>query len=94
MRSSFVLLKTVSTMAPSKAPLTALKDLRVSSNQIPAFGLVPNTSIQKKPLFSYHSAFYSSTSASAIESHLSAVGVVSPQVRIFGVHVTSLRSMY
>ena len=76
-------------MAPSKAPLTALEDLRMSSNQIPAFGLVPNTSNQKKPLLIYHSAFYSSASASATESHLSVAVVVSTWIRIFGVHVTS-----
>ena len=68
-------------MAASKAPLIALKDLRVSSHQIPAFGLIPNTSIQKKPLLIYHSAFHSSVSASSIESHLSTVGVVDPQWR-------------
>ena len=68
-------------MAPSKAPLKALKDVRVSSHQIPAFDLIPNTSIQKKPLLVYHSAFHSSVSASTIESHLSAVGVVTPQWR-------------
>ena len=32
-------------MAPSKAPLTLLKDLRVSSYQIPSFDRFPNTSI-------------------------------------------------
>lgn len=68
-------------MVTSKAPVTALKDLRVSSILIPAFGLIPNTSIQKKPLLIYYSAFHSSASASTIESHLSAVGVVSPQWR-------------
>lgn len=81
MRSSFASLRIRSIMAPSKAPLTALKDLRVTSNQVPAFGLIPNTSNQKKPLLIYHSAFHSSASASVIESHLSAVGVVSPQWR-------------
>ena len=68
-------------MATSKAPLTALKNLRVSSYQIPAFKLIPNTSIQMKPLLIYHSAFHSSASASNIESHLSAVKVVTPQWR-------------
>lgn len=68
-------------MATSKAPLKALKDLRVSTYQIPAFDLIPNTSIQKKPLLIYHSAFHSSASASTIESHLTAVGVVSPKWR-------------
>ena len=68
-------------MSTSRAPLTALSDLRVSSYQIPAFDLIPNTSIQNKPLLIYHSAFHSSASASAIESHLSTIGVVSPQWR-------------
>ena len=68
-------------MAKSTAPLTELKELRFSSHQIPAFSLIPNTSIQKKPLLIYHSAFHTSASASAIESHLSAVGAVSPQWR-------------
>ena len=68
-------------MDTSKTPLTALRDLRVSSYQVAAFKLMPNTSIQKKPLLIYHSAFHSSTSASAIESHLSDVGVVNPQWR-------------
>lgn len=68
-------------MAVSKAPLTPLKQLRVSSHQIPAFARLPNTSIQQKPLLIYHSAFPPSTSASAIECHLSALSVVTPQWR-------------
>ncbi|MCJ1454059.1 hypothetical protein MMC28_004409 [Mycoblastus sanguinarius] len=68
-------------MVGSKAPMTPLKDLRVFPHQIPAFDRIPNTSIQKKPLLIYHSAFHSSASASTIESHLSAVNVVSPQWR-------------
>lgn len=68
-------------MATSKARLTALKDLRVSSHLIPAFDLIANTSIQKKPLLIYHSAFHPCASAVAIERHLTAVGVVSPQWR-------------
>ena len=74
--SNFILM-----MATSKAILTPLKDIRVSSYQIPAFGRIPNTSIQKKPLMIYHSAFEKSASASTIEDHLSSVGVVSPQWR-------------
>ena len=81
MHSSSAFPKLFSAMTPSKAPLTVLQDLRVSSHQIPAFDLLPNTSIQKKPLLIYHSAFHSSASASAIETHLSNVGVVSPQWR-------------
>ncbi|KAI9711653.1 MAG: hypothetical protein M1812_007086 [Candelaria pacifica] len=61
--------------------LTPLKNLRISKHQIPAYGLIPNTSIQNKPLLIYHSAFPNSTSASAIESHLSQIGVVTPQWR-------------
>ena len=68
-------------MAGSKAPLTLLKDLRVSSHQIPSFDRIPNTSIQKKPLLIYHSAFLTKTSASMIESHLKAVDSVEPQWR-------------
>lgn len=67
-----------STMATSKAPIAPLKDLRVSSYQLPAVNHIPNTSIQGKPLMIYHSAFHSNISASDIESHLSAVGVVEP----------------
>ena len=68
-------------MAASKAPLTPLKELRVSSHQIPLFERIPNTSIQKKPLLIYHSAFHPSISASTIENHLSIVGIVTPQWR-------------
>ncbi|KAK4697055.1 hypothetical protein P7C71_g961, partial [Lecanoromycetidae sp. Uapishka_2] len=67
-------------MATSKNPLTLFKDLRVSSHQIPAFERLPNTSIQKKPVLIYHAAFHHA-SASTIETHLSTVGVVSPQWR-------------
>lgn len=81
MRSSVAFLNHLSTMTTSKVPLTALIELRVSSHQIPAFDLIPNTSIQKKPLLIYHSVFHSSASASAIESHLSTVGVVDPHWR-------------
>lgn len=65
-------------MASKLAPL---KDLKVLKYQIPAHGLTPNTSIQHKPLMIYKSAFPSSTSASAIESHMSSIGVVTPQWR-------------
>lgn len=68
-------------MLSAKAILTPPSDLRVSRHQIPAQGLVPNTSLQHHPLLIYHSAFLSPTSASAIESHLSSVGVVDPQWR-------------
>ena len=58
-----------------------LKTLRVSSFQIPNYNLLPNTSIQHRPLLIYHSAFPSSTDASVIESHLTKTGVVEPQWR-------------
>ena len=61
--------------------LTALKELKVLSHQIPAHGLTPNTSIQNKPLLIYRSAFPSNASADDIEGHLESVGVVSPQWR-------------
>lgn len=73
--------KHASNMSP-KVSLAPLSSLRVSKHQIPAHSLVPNTSIQHKPLLIYHSAFEPSTaSASAIESHLSSIGVVDPQWR-------------
>ena len=68
-------------MATAKAALTALQDLRVSTYQIPALDLIPNTSIQKKPLLIYRSAFQQSVSAAAIETHLLSVGIVEPQWR-------------
>ncbi|EME86244.1 uncharacterized protein MYCFIDRAFT_151261 [Pseudocercospora fijiensis CIRAD86] len=61
--------------------LTPLKDLRVLKHQIPSHGLTPNTSIQNKPLLLYKSAFPRSTTASEIESHLSSIGVATPQWR-------------
>ena len=60
-------------MATSRAHLTALIDLRVSSHQMTALNLFPNTSTQKKPLLIYHSAFHLSASACSIEQHLSRV---------------------
>lgn len=62
------------------APLTPLTSLRVSTHLIPSFGNIPNTSLSAKPLLIYHSAF-SSPTATAIEAHLTAVGVVTPQWR-------------
>ncbi|KAL9108343.1 MAG: hypothetical protein Q9187_008307 [Circinaria calcarea] len=67
-------------MGGSKLSLTPLKSLRTSSFQIASFNRIPNTSIQHKPLLVYHGAFQSSP-ASAIESHLSSTGVVTPQWR-------------
>lgn len=62
--------------------LRPLSALTVSKHQIPAHNLTPNTSIQNKPLFIYHSAFEPArASASAIESHLTSIGAVTPQWR-------------
>ena len=58
-----------------------LKSLKLSSHQIGAHQLTPNTSIQHKPLMIYHQAFPPKISASAIESHLTKIGVVTPQWR-------------
>lgn len=63
------------------AKLTPLASLRVSKHQIPAHNLIPNTSVQKKPLLHYHGIFPPSITASVIESHLTSVGVVDPQWR-------------
>jgi len=65
------------------AKLTPLKDLTILRHQIPAHGLTPNTSLSHKPLLIYRSAFPSSPALtpSLIESHLSSVGVVTPQWR-------------
>jgi uncharacterized protein YjlB len=61
--------------------LKPLSSLKVSTHQIPAHGLIPNTSIQNKPLSIYHSCFPTTITASAIEAHLKSVGVVTPQWR-------------
>jgi hypothetical protein len=66
-------------MAPLS--LTALSSLTVSTHQIPAHALIPNTSISHKALLIYHSCFPPTASASAIEAHLKATGVVVPQWR-------------
>ena len=63
------------------ATLTPLKELRVTKHLIPAHGLIPNTSIQNKPMMIYHAAFNSKPPASAIEEHLSSIGAVQPQWR-------------
>lgn len=59
--------------------ITPFSKLRVSKHQIPSFHSIPNTSIQNKPLFIYHTAFKGS--ASEVEAHLNSVGVVVPQWR-------------
>lgn len=66
---------------PSKLSLTPLSSLRVTRHQIPKHGLIPNTSIQHKPLTIYHSAFPASASVAQIEAHLRSIGVCVPQWR-------------
>ncbi|GAB1731646.1 hypothetical protein NU195Hw_g4132t1 [Hortaea werneckii] len=62
--------------------LTPLKDLQVLTHQIPSYNLTPNTTLHNKPLLIYRSAFPPPlTNASLIESHLTSVGVVTPQWR-------------
>ncbi|KAF2456084.1 RmlC-like cupin domain-containing protein [Lineolata rhizophorae] len=73
-------------MSPSLLPVTPLDLLRVSRHRIPAHGLTPNTSIQNRPLLIYHGAFApfpgaAGPGASAVESHMSAVGAALPQWR-------------
>ncbi|KAF6791662.1 hypothetical protein CMUS01_16224 [Colletotrichum musicola] len=67
-------------MSTKLAP-TSLSSLRVSKHLIPAHNLLPNTSIQHKPLMIYNSSIPSMRTASAIEAHLTSVGVVEPQWR-------------
>ena len=72
----------VNTTTKALLPITPLASLRVSRHQIPAHGLIPNTSIHGKPLTIYHGAFPSpDLTASQIESHLQSVGVCLPQWR-------------
>ncbi|KAJ9133866.1 Cupin domain-containing protein [Pleurostoma richardsiae] len=64
--------------------VTPLAVLRTSKHFIPSHGLLPNSSIQSKPLLIYHTAFApydDGVPASAIESHLISLGVVTPQWR-------------
>ena len=65
----------------SSITVAPLKQIRVSRHQIPSHGLIPNTSIQNKPLYIYQGVFQPSVSASNIETHLTSVGVVVPQWR-------------
>jgi uncharacterized protein YjlB len=65
-------------MTAKPIPLTSL---RISKHQIPAHNLIPNTSLQQKPLLHYHAVFPPTISASGIESHLTSIGVVDPQWR-------------
>ncbi|KAI0645296.1 RmlC-like cupin domain-containing protein [Trametes meyenii] len=60
-------------------PLTPLAALQVERHQIPAHGLIPNTSIQRLPLIIYRGVFPAPTpAAEQIESHIVAVGVCEP----------------
>jgi len=68
------------------------KSLRVECFQIPAYQLIPNTSIQKKPLMIYRSAFNSQVDARVIESHLSSKGVVDPAWRYTMYNTTHFHS--
>ncbi|KAE9363709.1 hypothetical protein N431DRAFT_389825 [Stipitochalara longipes BDJ] len=68
--------------------LTPLASLRVSTHQIPRQNLIPNTSIQAKPLLIYHSCLPSAATASSIEAHLKETGVVFPQWRYTMYNVT------
>ncbi|KAF2213251.1 hypothetical protein CERZMDRAFT_39845 [Cercospora zeae-maydis SCOH1-5] len=62
--------------------LTPLSHLRVLQHYIPSYGRTPNTSIQNKPLLIYKSCFpCPACSATDIESHLTSLGVVTPQWR-------------
>lgn len=66
-----------------------LQSLRVSRHQIPAYQLIPNTSIQRKPLLIYHAAFPPDhVDASSLESHVRSIGVVVPQWR-YSMYTTS-----
>ncbi|KAF4982843.1 hypothetical protein FZEAL_1635 [Fusarium zealandicum] len=73
-------------------PLNPLSSLRVSKHAIPSHSLIPNCSIQNKPLLIYHSAFRPPMSASKIESHLSSIGVVIPQWRFTMYNTTHFHS--
>jgi len=63
-----------------KASLTPLESLRVSKYQIPRHGLIPNTSIQHKPLLIYHNAFVpDNLTPDAVDAHLVSIGIFSAQ---------------
>ena len=60
----------------AKLTPSPLSSLRISRYFIPAYGFIPNTSIQNRPLSIYYSAFPPSstlTTASTIESYLSSI---------------------
>ncbi|KAI0865340.1 hypothetical protein F4860DRAFT_460993 [Xylaria cubensis] len=56
---------------------TPFEDLKVLKHQIPAYNLIPNTSIQRKPLLNYKSAFPSAM-APEVKLLLFDIGVVKP----------------
>lgn len=76
----------------ARLKLTALSSLQVSSYQIPSFHLIPNTSIQYRPLMIYHSCLPPSATASSIESRLSDVDIVVPKWRYSMYKTTQLHS--
>lgn len=61
--------------------LTSLSCLQVLRFAIPRYELIPNTSIQNRPLLIYKACFPADAGASAVENHLKSVGVVEPQWR-------------
>lgn len=66
--------------------VASLSTLRISKHLIPAHDGLPNSSILHKPLLIYHSAFAAddeknTVSTSAVESHLTSIGVVVPHWR-------------
>ncbi|KUI63909.1 Uncharacterized protein YjlB [Cytospora mali] len=65
---------------PSAISPASLSSLCVSKHFIPFHERLPNSSILNKPLLIFHSVFIN-PSASAIESHLTSIGVVTPQWR-------------
>ena len=59
-----------------------LSSLSVTCKYISAHGLIPNTSLQNRPLLHYHCAFPpASSTPSALEFHVTEVGVVEPHWR-------------
>lgn len=76
----------------AKLTPTPLSSLRVSRHPIPAHNLIPNTSVQNKPLLHYYGVFSAprggALTASAIEAHLASVGVMEPQWR-FSMYATT-----
>lgn len=61
--------------------LAPLNEVKVIKHLIPRYKLIPNTSIQDKPILLYRGAFRNEASARQMEWHLSRVGVVEPQWR-------------